>query len=122
MRDTKLRSPSGKLAISRPTITIVLGLVIALVGAACSGGAGGGGGGAASTITGGAGGNPSMADLKKLIPDFQSSHPNVKGNIVTPPEGQIRQQGNQDVATQSGRFDLFPIGTYEGPLWARLGW
>src|SRR5260370_665619 len=122
MRDTKLRSPSGKLAISRPTITIVLGLVIALVGAACSGGGGGGGGGEASTIAVGSVDNPSMADLKKLVPDFQSSHPNIKVNIVTLPEDQIRQQVTQDVATQSGRFDLFTIGTYEVPLWAKLGW
>src|SRR5258708_28079084 len=122
MRDRKLRSPSGQRAISRPTITIVLGLVIALVGAACSGGAGGGGGGSATTITVGAVDNPSMADLKKLIPDFEAAHSNIKVNLVTLPEDQIRQQVTQDVATQSGRFDLFTIGTYEVPLWANLGW
>src|SRR5467141_67094 len=99
-----------------------LGLLIALVGGACSGGAGGGGGGSQTTITLGAVDNPSMADLKKLIPDFQSAHPNIKVNIVTLPEDQIRQQVTQDVATQSGRFDLFTIGTYEVPLWAKLGW
>ncbi len=99
-----------------------LGLLIALVGGACSGGAGGGGGGSQTTITLGAVDNPSMADLKKLVPDFQSSHPNIKVNIVTLPEDQIRQQVTQDVATQSGRFDLFTIGTYEVPLWAKLGW
>src|SRR5229473_184234 len=122
MRDRKLRSPNRQRAISRPAFTIVIGLVIALVGAACSGGAGGGGGGAATTITVGSVDNPSMADLKKLVPDFQSSHPNIKVNIVTLPEDQIRQQVTQDVATQSGRFDLFTIGTYEVPLWAKLGW
>src|SRR5712692_2975209 len=121
MRDRKLRSPNH-LAISRPTITIVLGLVIALVGAECSGGAGGGGGGSATTITVGSVDNPSMADLKKLVPDFEASHSNIKVNIVTLPEDQIRQQVTQDVATQSGRFDLFTIGTYEVPLWANLGW
>ena len=99
-----------------------LGLLIALVGGACSGGAGGGGGGSQTTITLGAVDNPSMADLKKLVPDFQSAHPNIKVNIVTLPEDQIRQQVTQDVATQSGRFDLFTIGTYEVPLWAKLGW
>src|SRR6266581_2920907 len=97
-------------------------LLIALVGGACSGGAGGGGGGGQTTITLGAVDNPSMADLKKLVPDFQSAHPNIKVNIVTLPEDQIRQQVTQDVATQSGRFDLFTIGTYEVPLWAKLGW
>src|SRR6266567_4671011 len=97
-------------------------LLIALVGGACSGGAGGGGGGGQTTITLGAVDNPSMADLKKLVPDFQSAHPNIKVNIVTLPEDQIRQQVTQDVATQSGRFDLFTIGTYEVPLWANKKW
>src|SRR6266699_3578799 len=97
-------------------------LLIALVGGACSGGAGGGGGGGQTTITLGAVDNPSMADLKKLVPDFQSAPPNIKVNIVTLPEDQIRQLVTQDVATQSGRFDLFTIGTYEVPLWAKLGW
>jgi len=101
--------------------TIVLGLVVALVGAACSGGAGGGGGGS-QTITLGAVDNPQMADLKKLVPDFESAHPDIQVNIVTLPEDQIRQQVTQDVATQSGRFDLFTIGTYEVPLWGKLGW
>ena len=101
--------------------TIVLGLVVALVGAACSGGAGGGGGGS-QTITLGAVDNPQMADLKKLVPEFESAHPDIQVNIVTLPEDQIRQQVTQDVATQSGRFDLFTIGTYEVPLWGKLGW
>jgi len=101
----------------------ILGLFIAVVGAACSGGAGGGGGGGGTTtITLGAVDNPQMADLKKLVPDFENAHSNIKVNIVTLPEDQIRQQVTQDVATQSGRFDLFTIGTYEVPLWGKLGW
>jgi len=115
MRDRN-GSPSRLLA------TTVLGVVVALVGAACSGAGGGGGGGASTTITVGSVDNPSMTDLKKLVPDFQSAHPDIKVNIVTLPEDQIRQQVTQDVATQSGKFDLFTIGTYEVPLWAKLNW
>jgi sorbitol/mannitol transport system substrate-binding protein len=100
----------------------IIGLVVTLVAAACSGGAGGGGGGSASTITLAAVDNPSMADLKKLVPDFESSHSNIKVNIVTLPEDQLRQQVTQDVAAKSGRYDLFTIGTYEVPLWAKKGW
>src|SRR6266849_8347304 len=122
MRDRKLRSPNRQRAISRPAFTIVIGLVIALVGAACSGGAGGGGGGSSTTITLAAVDNPSMADLKKLVGDFQSSHSNITVNIVTLPEDQLRQQVTQDVAANSGRYDLFTIGTYEVPLWAKKGW
>ena len=107
---------------SRLMATAVLGVVVALVGAACSGAGGGGGGGGTTTITVGSVDNPSMTDLKKLVPDFQSAHPNITVNIVTLPEDQIRQQVTQDVATQSGKFDLFTIGTYEVPLWAKLSW
>ncbi len=122
MTDKKFRSPNRHLAISKPAITIALGLLIALVGAACSGAGGGGGGAGTTTITLAAVDNPSMADLKKLLPDFQSSHSNIKVNIVTLPEDQLRQQVTQDVAAKSGRYDLFTIGTYEVPLWAKKGW
>src|SRR5467141_5293129 len=117
MGDRRHRSPDR-----RHVAITVLGLVIALVASACSGAGGGGGGAGTTTVTLGSVDNPAMTDLKKLIPDFQSAHPNIKVNIVTLPEDQIRQQVTQDVATQSGRFDLFTIGTYEVPLWANLGW
>ena len=116
-----LRSPNRGRATPRLVVAGVLGLLIAVVGTACSG-AGGGGGGAATTITLAAVDNPSMADLKKLLPEFQNSHPTIKVNIVTLPEDQLRQQVTQDVAAKSGRYDLFTIGTYEVPLWAKKGW
>ncbi len=116
MSGRNLRSSHRRLAIP------ILGLVIALAAVACSGGAGGGGGASASTITLAAVDNPSMADLKKLVPDFESSHSGIKVNIVTLPEDQLRQQVTQDVAAKSGRYDLFTIGTYEVPLWAKKGW
>src|SRR6266853_1392392 len=116
MSGRNLRSSDRRLAIP------ILGLVIALAAVACSGGAGGGGGASASTITLAAVDNPSMADLKKLVPDFESSHSGIKVNIVTLPEDQLRQQVTQDVAAKSGRYDLFTIGTYEVPLWAKKGW
>ncbi|HKW72075.1 MAG TPA: sugar ABC transporter substrate-binding protein [Candidatus Dormibacteraeota bacterium] len=96
-------------------------LLATLVGAACSG-AGGGGGGSTTTITLAAVDNPQMADLKKLIDNFTSSHSNIQVKIVTLPEDQLRQQVTQDVAANSGRYDLFTIGTYEVPLWAKKGW
>src|SRR5260370_22654197 len=103
--------------------TIVLGLMVALAGAACSGGAGGGGGSAgATTITMAAVDNPQMQDLQKLLPEFESAHSNIHVNIVTLPEDQLRQQVTTDVAAKSGRFDLFTEGTYEVPIWAKLGW
>src|SRR6266568_7933573 len=115
MSGRNLRSSDRRLAMP------ILGLVIALAAVACSGGAGGGGGGA-TTITLAAVDNPSMADLKKLVPDFEASHSNIQVKIVTLPEDQLRQQVTQDVAAGSGRYDLFTIGTYEVPLWAKKGW
>src|SRR6266851_3199877 len=117
-----MRDRKRHLAISRSSITVVFGLLIALVGAACNGGAGGGGGAGQTTITLAAVDNPSMADLKKLLSDFESSHSGIKVNVVTLPEDVLRQQVTQDVAANSGRYDLFTIGTYEVPLWAKKGW
>jgi len=116
MSDGRLRSQDRRLGLA------IVGLAIAMVAGACSGAGGGGGGAGTTTITLAAVDNPSMADLKKLLPEFQSSHPTIKVNIVTLPEDQLRQQVTQDVAAKSGRYDLFTIGTYEVPLWAKKGW
>ena len=121
MKNRNLRSPDRRLAASRSVIGLVLGLMVALVGAACSG-AGGGGGGGSKTITLAAVDNPQMADLKQLVPEFQKAHSDITVKIVTLPEDQLRQQVTQDVAANSGRFDLFTIGTYEVPLWAKKKW
>src|SRR5260221_12611022 len=116
MSGRNLRSSDRRLAMP------ILGLVILLAAVACSGGGAGGGGRGRATITLAAVDNPSMADLKKLVPDFESSHSGIKVNIVTLPEDQLRQQVTQDVAAKSGRYDLFTIGTYEVPVWAKKGW
>jgi len=97
-------------------------LAILLAVVACSPGAGGGTGGSTQTITVAAVSNPQMEDLQKLVPDFQKANPNIQVKIVILPENQLRQQVTQDVATKSGRYDLFTIGTYEVPIWAKNGW
>jgi len=118
MTNGDVRSPNRGNATPRYVVAGVLGMLIALVGSACSG-AGGGGGGATTTLTVASVQNDAMTDLKSLVPDFQKAHPNIKVNIVTLPEDQVRQQVTQDVATKSGKYDLFTIGTYEVPLWAK---
>src|SRR6266849_2446265 len=111
---------SGRnLRSSRRLAVPIIGLLIALVGGACSTGGGGAG---QTTVTVASVDNPSMADLNKLLPEFQKTHPNINVKIVTLPEDQVRQQVTQDVAAKSGRYDLFTIGTYEVPLWAKKGW
>src|SRR5438309_4410278 len=119
MTDRKLRSPYH-LVRSR-SLSVIAGLALVAVGAACSG-AGGTGGGGSKTITLAAVDNPQMADLKNLVSDFQTKHSDITVKIVTLPEDQLRQQVTQDVAANSGRYDLFTIGTYEVPLWAKKGW
>src|SRR5467141_4924369 len=121
MSERYLRSINRRASRARPVFASILGLMVVVVGGACSG-AGGGGGGGTTTITLAAVDNPSMADLKKLVPDFQASHQNITVKIVTLPEDVLRQQVTQDVAASSGRYDLFTIGTYEVPLWAKKGW
>jgi sorbitol/mannitol transport system substrate-binding protein len=96
--------------------------ILALAGSACAGAGGGGGGASSKTITLAAVDNPQMADLKSLLGEFRSKHSDIDVKIVTLPEDQLRQQVTQDVAAKSGRFDLFTIGTYEVPLWAKKGW
>src|SRR5689334_19957753 len=121
MRDRKTGFVNRK-SRWRPFATTALGLIVALTGAACAGAGGGGGGTSSKTITLAAVYNPQMADLKSLVGDFQSAHSDITVNIVTLPEDQLRQQVTQDVAASSGRYDLFTIGTYEVPLWAKKGW
>jgi sorbitol/mannitol transport system substrate-binding protein len=116
MSGGRLRSTDRRLGLA------IAGIVVALVAGACSGAGGGGGSAGSTTITMAAVDNPQMADLKTLLPQFESAHSNIKVNIVTLPEDQLRQQVTTDVAAKSGRFDLFTEGTYEVPIWAKLGW
>jgi len=116
MKSRRLRSPDRRFGLA------IAGIAFALVAGACSGAGGGGGGAGTTTITLAAVDNPSMADLKQLLPEFTKAYPSIKVNIVTLPEDQLRQQVTQDVAAKSGRYDLFTIGTYEVPLWAKKGW
>jgi sorbitol/mannitol transport system substrate-binding protein len=104
----------------RGTTRFATVMAMLIAAGACSLGAGGGGGTAGqTTITLAAVDNPQMEDLQKLVPEFEKAHSNIKVNIVILPENQLRQQVTQDIATQSGRYDLATIGTYEVPLWAK---
>ena len=117
------RSPRRAIGAPRPQRLRLLSLVATLLAAvACTPGAGGGAGGATQTITLAAVDNPQMEDLQKLVPDFQKAHPDIQVKIVILPENQLRQQVTEDVATKSGRYDLFTIGTHEVPIWAKNGW
>src|SRR5258708_30453019 len=105
MSERYLRSINRRGSTSRPVFATILGLMVAVVGAACSGAGGGGGGAGTTTITLAAVDNPSMADLKQLVPDFQASHSNITVKIVTLPDVGLRPRGTPDLAGTSGDYD-----------------
>jgi len=61
-----------------------------------------------------------MEQLTKQV--FEKDHPNIKVNFVTLPENDLRTKVTQDVATNTGKFDIATIGSYETPIWAHNGW
>lgn len=66
--------------------------------------------------------NGHMLTLQKLTPHFEQAHPGVRIRWVTLEEDLLRQQVTQDVATESGRFDILTVGGYEAQVWSRRGW
>ena len=67
-------------------------------------------------------GNPQMVALQGLLPEFNRLYPNITVNATVLPENEIRQTITQDIANQSGQFDVITIGPFEVPLWAEQGW
>src|SRR5260221_9474673 len=66
--------------------------------------------------------NSNMVQMEQLTKQvFEKDHPTIKGNFVTLPENDLRTKATQDVATNSGKFDIATIGSYETPLWAHNG-
>ncbi len=67
--------------------------------------------------------NSNMVQMEQLTKQvFEKDHPNIKVNFVTLPENDLRTKVTQDVATNSGKFDIATIGSYETPIWAHNGW
>src|SRR6201984_1084832 len=66
--------------------------------------------------------NPDMIELKKLSSKFEEKNPDIKLNWVITEENTIRQRITTDVSTGSGQFDIFQIGLYETPIFAKWGW
>ena len=65
--------------------------------------------------------NPDMVVMQKLSPEF-TKKTGIALNWVVLPENTLRQRVTTDIATKAGSFDVVTIGTYETPLWAKLGW
>ena len=66
--------------------------------------------------------NDDMARMQALSGKFTEANPDIELNWVTLEENVLRQRVTTDIATNSGKFDVVTIGTYEVPIWAERGW
>ncbi len=83
-----------------------------------AGGAGGGGGKlVVATVN-----NGDMIRMQGLTADFTAKNPGIEIEWVTLEENALRQKVTTDIATKGSQFDLFTIGPYEVPIWAKRGW
>lgn len=77
---------------------------------------------AAETITIATVNNGDMITMKELSSEFEQAHSNIKLQWITLEENILRQRVTTDVATGGGQYDVMTIGTYEVPIWSKLGW
>jgi sorbitol/mannitol transport system substrate-binding protein len=77
---------------------------------------------AETTITVATVNNGDMIRMQGLMEDFNTKHPDIKVEWVTLEENVLRQNITNDIATGGGQYDVMTIGTYEVPIWAKLGW
>jgi len=66
--------------------------------------------------------NPDMIVMQKLSADYEKENPGVKLDWVVLPENELRTKVTTDIATKAGAYDILTIGTYEVPIWGKLGW
>ncbi|WP_417545538.1 ABC transporter substrate-binding protein [Marinobacter sp.] len=76
----------------------------------------------AETITIATVSNGDMIRMQELAVEFTAENPDIELEWVTLEEGILRQRVTTDIATNSGRFDIVTIGSYEAPIWAMRGW
>ncbi len=66
--------------------------------------------------------NGDMIRMQGLTDAFTAQHPDIQLEWVTLEENILRQRVTTDIATKGGQYDVMTIGTYEVPIWAKLGW
>lgn len=66
--------------------------------------------------------NVDMIRMQALAAEFTAKNPDIELKWVTLEENILRQRVTTDIATNSGRFDIVTIGSYEAPIWAKKGW
>ncbi len=76
----------------------------------------------AETITIATVNNGDMVTMRELSGDFTKKHPDIELEWVTLEENILRQRVTTDIAAKGGQYDVMTIGTYEVPIWGKLGW
>ena len=62
-----------------------------------------------------------MIIMKKLSSQWEQQTGN-KIEWVVLEENVLRQRVTTDIATKGGQYDIITIGSYEAPIWGKLGW
>jgi sorbitol/mannitol transport system substrate-binding protein len=66
--------------------------------------------------------NGDMIRMQSLASAFTEQNPGITLEWVVLEENILRQRVTTDIATKGGQYDVMTIGTYEVPIWAKLGW
>lgn len=83
--------------------------------------AGSAGAASAATITIATVNNSQMIVMQRLSPQWEKQTGNHI-NWVVLEENVLRQKVTTDISTKAGQFDVLTIGSYETPIWGKLGW
>ena len=83
--------------------------------------AGSAGAASAATITIATVNNSQMVVMQRLSPQWEKATGNHI-NWVVLEENVLRQKVTTDISTKGGQFDVLTIGSYETPIWGKLGW
>ena len=75
----------------------------------------------AATITIATVNNSQMIVMQRLSPQWEKQTGNHI-NWVVLEENVLRQKVTTDISTKAGQFDVLTIGSYETPIWGKLGW
>ena len=65
--------------------------------------------------------NSDMIIMQQLSTQWEQQTGN-KINWIVLEENVLRNRVTTDIATHGGQFDVITIGSYETPIWAKLGW
>jgi sorbitol/mannitol transport system substrate-binding protein len=65
--------------------------------------------------------NADMIIMQRLSKEFEEQS-GIEINWVVLEENVLRQRVTMDIAMSGGQFDVITIGSYETPIWGKLGW